>query len=131
MTERGMIRVLVVDDEEIVASTVAMILRLNGFASEFHTNPNDALKSARIEAPNLLISDVAMPQMTGIELAIRVKEICPLCQVLLFSGQAATAELLQTAKMNGHNFQLLHKPIHPTDLLAAVRETAGSSVMSN
>ncbi len=124
MTEPGKVSVLVVDDEEVIASTVAMILRLNGFASEFYTNPVDALTSAVIKAPDLLVSDVVMPQMGGIELAIRVQEICPRCQVLLFSGQATTADLLQAAKMKGHEFQLLTKPVHPTDLLAAVRQKA-------
>jgi DNA-binding NtrC family response regulator len=112
---------MVVDDEQVIASTVAMILRHSGFTAEFFTNPDQALKSARIDAPDLLISDVIMPEMTGIELAISVKEICPQCKVLLFSGQAATADLLQTARRSGHEFEILHKPVHPTDLLAAVK----------
>lgn len=113
---------MVVDDEEVIASTLAMILCLSGFASEFFTNPNEALKTARITAPHLLISDVVMPQMSGIELAIRVKEICPGCKVLLFSGQAVTMDLLQAARIRGYEFQILQKPIHPSNLLAAVRE---------
>ena len=129
--EREKVRVLVVDDEEIIASSLAMILRQDGFTSEFYTNPADALNSARLEAPDLLISDVVMPQMTGIELAIRVKEICPLCQVLLFSGQSATADLLEDARMTGHEFQLLQKPIHPTNLLAAIRATQVGSIAAD
>lgn len=117
-----MLRVMVVDDEEVIASTVSMIMRFGGFASEFFTDPCEALNSARINAPDLLISDVLMPHMNGIELAIRVRELCPQCKVLLFSGQAATADLLRSARMSGHEFQLLQKPIHPTELLAAVKE---------
>jgi DNA-binding NtrC family response regulator len=120
--DSNMLRVLVVDDEEVIASTLAMILRLSGFAPEFFTNPNEALNTARITAPHMLISDVVMPQMSGIDLAIRVKEICPECKVLLFSGQAVTMDLLRTARMSGYEFQILQKPIHPKDLLAAVRE---------
>jgi DNA-binding NtrC family response regulator len=63
-----------------------------------------------------------MPQMSGIDLAIRVKEICPECKVLLFSGQAVTMDLIQAARMSGYEFQILQKPIHPTNLLATVRE---------
>jgi hypothetical protein len=66
----------------------------------------------------------------AIELAIWVKEICPSCQVLLFSGQSATADLLQDARMTGREFQLLQKPIHPTNLLAAVRATQVGSIMA-
>jgi len=69
----------------------------------------------------LLISDVMMPEMSGIELALRIRESCPDCKVLLFSGQAATANLLEKARADGHDFELLSKPVHPSDLLAKIR----------
>jgi DNA-binding NtrC family response regulator len=58
--------------------------------------------------------------MSGIELAIKVKRIFPDCRILLFSGQAATTELLTSANRAGHRFDLLTKPIHPNDLLTHV-----------
>jgi hypothetical protein len=45
----------------------------------------------------------------------------PSCKILLFSGQAATADLLEKARMEGHEFEILAKPVHPTDLLAKLR----------
>jgi CheY-like chemotaxis protein len=62
-----------------------------------------------------------MPVMSGIELAVKVRELCPECKVLLFSGQAATANLLENARADGHDFELLSKPVHPSDLLAKIR----------
>jgi len=47
-------------------------------------------------------------------------ETCPNCKVLLFSGQAATLDLLSKARQLGHDFRLLLKPVHPTDLLVEV-----------
>jgi CheY-like chemotaxis protein len=79
------------------------------------------LEAVRLDAPDLLITDVVMPLLSGIELAIQVRELCPDCKVLLFSGQAATAHLLDAAGANGHNFELLVKPVHPADLLAKIR----------
>lgn len=115
-------RVFVVDDEDVIASTLAMILRLQGgFHARSFTKPLDALQAARLEAPDLLISDVVMPLLSGIELAIQVREHCPNCKVLLFSGQAATADMLATARVNGHDFEILLKPVHPSDLLARIR----------
>lgn len=115
-------RVFVVDDEDVIASTLAMILRLQGgFNARSFTKPHDALDAARLDPPDLLISDVVMPQLSGIELAIQVREHCPDCKVLLFSGQAATSGLLETAKENGYDFELLLKPVHPSDLLARIR----------
>lgn len=115
-------RVLVVDDEDVIASTLAMILRLQGgFNARSFTNPVDALEAARLDPPDLLISDVVMPQLSGIELAIQVREHCPDCKVLLFSGQAATADMLEAARAKGHDFEILLKPVHPSDLLARIR----------
>jgi CheY-like chemotaxis protein len=83
--------------------------------------PLEALQAAHDKAPDLLISDVVMPVMSGIELAVQVRALCPDCKVLLFSGQAVTANLLDKARAEGHDFELLLKPVHPSDLLAKIR----------
>jgi len=113
--------IYVVDDELVIASTLALILQQSGFVAIPFTNPLKALEKARLDAPDLLITDVMMPQLSGIDLAIQLQEVCPNCKVLLFSGQAATAELLREAQEQGHNFNVLAKPIHPNDLLQGIR----------
>jgi DNA-binding NtrC family response regulator len=125
------LRVFVVDDEFVIASSLGLILRHKGFdAISFHS-PLDALEAVRSQAPDLLISDVVMPQLSGIELAIRVQELCPNCKVLLFSGQAATAALLLTASERGHKFEVIAKPVHPTDLLRKIAEaTSGTPLVA-
>jgi DNA-binding response OmpR family regulator len=115
-------RVFIVDDEPTIASTLTTILKVNGYDARCFTNPVEALEAAPAVQPDLLISDVVMPEMSGIDLAVRLKQECPTCKVLLFSGQAATADLLETARQQGHHFQLISKPIHPTNLLARIRE---------
>ncbi|MFC5863657.1 response regulator [Acidicapsa dinghuensis] len=112
--------IFVVDDEPVVADTLAAILRQVGFATNSFHHPQAALDQAQINCPNLLITDVIMPGMTGIDLAIQMQKVCPQCKVLLFSGQAATADLLEEARTRGHEFELLSKPIHPADLLAKI-----------
>ena len=123
-----MTRVVVVDDEKVIASTVAAILQMNGFSAKFFVHPLQALDAMNIEHPDLLISDVMMPELSGVELAIRVKALSPSCKILLFSGQAATADLLLQARAKGHDFQLLAKPIHPTELLSRVGGLVGKAV---
>lgn len=115
-------RVFVVDDQQVIASSLATILRHYGFNATSFTEPVEALKSARSEVPDLLISDVSMPQTSGIELAIQVQRSCPDCKVLLFSGQAATTDMLAAARAGGHQFELLLKPVHPKDLLKRIQE---------
>lgn len=119
--ERNLTRVFVVDDEEVIATTLGMILRQRGFDAHSFKLPLEALHAARTMAPDLLISDVVMPLLSGIELAIRIREHCPNCKVLLSSGQAATANLLEAARAGGLDFEVLAKPVHPTDLLNRIR----------
>jgi DNA-binding NtrC family response regulator len=123
--QRKLPHVFVVDDEHVIATSLAIILRQLGFEAKSFTAPFDALRAAQTEAPDLLISDVVMPELSGIELAIQMRELCPNCKVLLFSGQAATAGMLEDARTNGHNFELLSKPVHPKDLLRRIQRVTG------
>jgi CheY-like chemotaxis protein len=63
-----------------------------------------------------------MPQLSGVDLAVQIKEKCPNCKILLFSGQAETNDLLAAAQKQGYNFPLVAKPIHPADLILRIRE---------
>ena len=112
--------IYVVDDENIIAVTLAAILRKTGFQALAFTNPIQALDSARLNPPDVLLTDVVMPELSGIDLAIQLRAFCPDCKILLFSGQATTSDMLDVARAQGHDFAILAKPIHPTDLLASI-----------
>lgn len=110
-------RVFVVDDEWIIAETLATILNKAGFhAFPFH-NSCQALVRALSSPPDILITDVMMPGMTGIELAIALRKEHPDCRILLFSGQSGALDLLCDARRRGYEFELLEKPLHPLQLL--------------
>jgi CheY-like chemotaxis protein len=111
----------VVDDEPIIASTLATILNLSGFSATGFESAEAAIQAAESQCPDLLIADVVMPGMNGIDLAIRFKSYFPDCKTLLFSGQLVTNDLLSAASSEGHKFPILAKPVHPTELLAAVQ----------
>jgi DNA-binding response OmpR family regulator len=115
--------VLVVDDESAIADTLTEILSRSGYAAMAAYDGNDALECALLTPPELLITDVVLPGMSGIELAITVRRVFPDCKVLLFSGQASTADLLASAKREGHQFTLLSKPLHPKEFLACVADS--------
>jgi len=83
-------------------------------------NAQSALEQAAFCSPELVISDVVMPGMNGIEMAVLFGERHPACKILLLSGQAATMDMLEVVRTQGHNFEVLAKPIHPTELLARV-----------
>jgi DNA-binding response OmpR family regulator len=121
VSSRSVPLVFVVDDEQVIASTLAAILNLHGYSATPFTSPLDALTAARVSAPDLLISDVVMPALSGVDLAIRIKAECPACKILLFSGQATTRDLLKGAQDQRHNFQLLQKPVDPSVMVLRVR----------
>jgi CheY-like chemotaxis protein len=110
-------RIFVVDDEPVIACSLAAILQMNGFSAGFFTCPLEALAAARSQSPDLVISDVAMPGISGIDLATQMRAQYPNCKILLFSGQAATLDLLEGARAQGYDFRLLQKPVHPSEFL--------------
>jgi CheY-like chemotaxis protein len=111
-------RVIVVDDEETIATTLAIILKQAGLDARAAFSGEQAIELLDGFQPEMLIADVVMPGMSGIEVAIAVRSRLPDCKILLFSGQAATADLLEQAKREGHEFEIVAKPIHPSDLIA-------------
>jgi len=114
--------VLVVDDESVIADTLAEILTRSGYTGVAEYDGDSALETALLMPPEMLITDVVLPGMSGIELAITIRRIFPDCKIILFSGQASTADLLAAARQDGHHFTLLTKPLHPQDLLTRVSE---------
>ncbi|MGB0080924.1 MAG: response regulator [Terracidiphilus sp.] len=120
-------RVLVVDDETAIADALAKILSLSGFPAIAAYDGDGALDSALLLPPEMLITDVMLPGMNGIDLAITIKRVYPECKVLLFSGLASTSDLMATARRAGHTFTLLNKPVPPEALLALVAEGLNAS----
>jgi DNA-binding NtrC family response regulator len=128
--------VFVVDDEKVIADTLASILKQNDYDAKPFYSGESAMQEGEVSPPQLLISDIAMPRMSGIDLALYFRNRDPACKVLLFSGQANTADLLRRADEEGHHFEILNKPIHPADFLAKLRGgeiglTDFSSVLDN
>ncbi len=107
-------------DEPVIVRTLVEILRRDGYNAIPFTCAEDAIASAKDSPPDLLLSDVVMPGMSGIELALHFKQLHPSCRILLLSGQAGTLDLLKRANSHRYDFELLAKPIHPNDLLKRI-----------
>jgi DNA-binding NtrC family response regulator len=106
-------RVLVVDDERVIADSLAMILRGRGFETRAAYSGEEAAELALLWNPDAVISDVVMGTMDGVALAIYLAQALPSCRVLLISGNPATEQLMDESKRIGHEFPLLAKPCHP------------------
>lgn len=114
--------ILVVDDEPLIAETLAAILNGHGLAALTASDGPAALELAELIPPQMLLTDVALPGMNGFELAQEVICRIPECEVILFSGQYSTCDLVSTHDAAGRNFLTLVKPVHPVEMLARVFE---------
>src|SRR3981189_3114797 len=94
-------RVLVADDEQVIANTLAIILNQAGFEARAVFSGVKAVEALDTFHSDMLISDVIMTGMTGIEAAIIAGEKHPKCTMQLNSGQDVTADLLEKARAQG------------------------------
>jgi DNA-binding NtrC family response regulator len=115
-------RIFIVDDELSIAKMLSVILQMHLFDAVPFSDPEAALEAARTTPPDYLISDVQMQGMTGIDLAILFEREFPACKILLFSGRPDAPEKMRQASEAGHAFTFLQKPLHPTQLVAALKQ---------
>ena len=119
-------KIIVIDDEALIAETVVEILRGEGFDAISVSSGDSAVELAETLRPAVVLSDVMMPGLNGIETGIKIREIVPSCKIILFSGQAATVNLLEDARKSGHIFEILAKPIKPDYLISVIRSNLPS-----
>jgi CheY-like chemotaxis protein len=115
--------VLVVDDEHRIVDTITEILERAGFRVLPAYDGWAALEAAARFRPDYLLSDVLMPRMNGVELAIAIHKMHPAAKILLFSGQAGISEILLKGQQQGLEFELIAKPLHPLKLIQMLKET--------
>ncbi|MGD0098218.1 MAG: response regulator [Terracidiphilus sp.] len=113
-------RILIIDDERAVADTLVMIMNAEGHQAEAVYDGGAALDKLASFAPECVISDVIFPGMNGIEICAKIQASLPECKIFLFSGQAETNDLIETARQAGHKWELLVKPLNPIELLGKV-----------
>jgi DNA-binding NtrC family response regulator len=107
-----------VDDERGIADTLAAILELAGFQAQATYGANKAMALLRDFEPALVITDVIMPEMNGVELATKIRDLYPRTKILLMSGNAVTQEILDDLK--GQPFEIVAKPFPPRQMIAKV-----------
>jgi DNA-binding NtrC family response regulator len=110
-------KVIIVDDETHIGTSLAAIFTNRGYESKTAFSAELAVEIIAGWEPDLAIVDVRLPKMNGIDLAIALKNGHPSCRVLLFSGQPSTDNLLAQAEADGHLFEIVAKPAHPTVML--------------
>lgn len=120
-TRMATTRILVVDDEESIRDLCARVLSRAGFTVDTAANGEEALLKLRESAFALVISDIRMPGISGLEVLEAAKASVPGIRVVLITG-FGTPHTLSRARQAGAD-RILTKPFNPMELLAAVRES--------
>lgn len=113
---------MILDDDNAVRQTWTIIFRQQGYEVVPVDRGEAAIEAAHNNAPDLLLADIRLPDMSGIEAAQRVQEIAPHCHVLLISGDGESSEALDLARAQGVSFEVLPKPISPPELIRRIAE---------
>jgi CheY-like chemotaxis protein len=113
-------KILVVDDEHSVADTLCLIFKKRGFDCRAVYTGDSAIASADELCPELLLCDISMPGMSGLEVVSRVTKKCPGCRVLLLTGHYTNLGSAQAwAMSHPAPSRIMTKPVPPALLLEA------------
>lgn len=117
--------VLLVDDEEEFVTTLAERLRLRGIPTRMSTDGEEALRMMETDIPQVVVLDVLMPGLGGLEVLKRIKADYPRVKVILLTGQGSTWDGIQGMRMGV--FDYLMKPLNIDELIEKIREAVNSS----
>lgn len=118
-------KIIVVDDEPVIADTLVNILNGEGYNAISTSNGQSAIEWATKFNPDVVVSDVIMPGLSGIDTAKAILKQVPNCRIILFSGQAASVDLVASARNEGYSFEVLAKPVDPDALLNKIGGAQG------
>ena len=118
--DRSNWNILLVDDEVEFISTLAERLDLRGIPARVVYDGESALKAVAEDAPQVMVLDVMMPGIKGIDVLQRVKETHPAVQVVLLTGQGKTRDGIEGMRYGA--FAYMMKPLDLEELITTLGE---------
>ncbi|HKT18215.1 MAG TPA: response regulator [Stellaceae bacterium] len=114
-------KILIIDDNDAVRSTMARILDLAGYETVTAGDGNEGLARMRAERPDLIITDIIMPEKEGIETIRSILAEQPDAKIVAVSGggRHGTLDFLSAARKLGAA-EVLQKPFEPDELVTSV-----------
>jgi len=108
-------RIIVVDDEQSIIEGLTRILRGSGCEIVGHSSPGDALERIKTGGADILLTDLMMPGMNGIELLTRALAVDPTLTCIVMTGQATVDTAIKAMKSGA--FDYVQKPFEPQVIL--------------
>ena len=116
-------RVAVVDDEHIIADTLTEILNSHGFQAKALYSGEAAVEEVRDFRPQIVLSDVQMGGIDGIEAAMRIRRLYPECRIILFTASPVRHSI--HVEIDRLGFEFIERPLHPQEVLALLSNRNG------
>ena len=113
-----MAKILVVDDERNVLRAFEEILSTRGHEVVVVRGAEDALSRLKDGSTDLVIMDVCLPGMSGLDALARIKQLQPALPVIVMTGQSTTNTAIEATKRGAFDYQL--KPFEPSAMLATI-----------
>ncbi len=112
-------RILIVDDERLAAEALRKNLRLDGFEADVATSGEAALEMLATATYSAVVSDVRMPEMTGLELCAEARKLHPDTDVVILTAYGTIANAVEAVKSGAYDY--LTKPVDPEKLATILR----------
>ena len=113
-------RILVIDDEEIVRISCEKCLTPEGYEVDVAANGERGLTLTREKHYDLILTDLKMPDMDGMEFLMTMKEMQPEAKVIMITGYSTVEHAEEATRLGAYNY--IEKPFTPDTLIAAVKE---------
>jgi len=114
------VKVLIVDDEQDFATALAERLRLRGYEATAIFSPDDALATTKEMQPDVVLLDLRLPGVSGIEMLMTMREFVPGVEIILLTGHLDLAQRIQGMRLDA--FEYIMKPIEIADLINKIEK---------
>jgi DNA-binding response OmpR family regulator len=112
--------ILIVDDEPVARKSLTDILRLEGYSVSSSPNGQSAVEHVRTHHVDLMVVDLRMPGMDGLEVVQVVNQLAPDTEIVLLTAHASTDTAIQALRLRIHDY--LQKPAPPAQIVASVKK---------
>ena len=118
-------RLLIVDDEASMCEFLEIMLQKSGYQVDSRRSARQAVKDLEAETYDLVISDISMPEMSGLELLSLVKEKSPGTEVIMITAYASTDTAIQAMKRGAYDY--ITKPFNNDEILLTIKKALKNS----
>ena len=126
--DKSAVRIAIVDDDDDIVDVLGEVLRRSGYTPDLYTNPRDAALASTSQEYDVIISDLAMPGVSGIDLLTQVKAAFPLTQFIMITGYASVKSAAEAMHKGANSY--LTKPLTSTQILAHLQNAVEKRLLA-